>query len=288
MSKTMIYTVAASRSGTGYLARLYQQNLPDATVHHQRFAFDAFGAVTPELSHLMTFNTLGNSPYVQKFWQRKISWDLARSNQTFVDTSHVSGQGGLMENIDQAAKQARVHIVFLERDIVQMALSMLNRFDMANPAAQWLLALDPQYTNVLVPSDDLIARGLDGEIIWYLMEMRCRAEYYRLLLANKPNISLHNADFAEILTPGGASRLLSDTTEFQGEVTIPAKPETVLPISFSEKRHVAIRNLVARIQFDAKARAVRLFAAGRRLADPLAHETQGQLDGQTRAPNAAG
>lgn len=286
MSKTLIYTMAAGRSGAGYLARLYRENLPDATVYHQRFAFDAFGAVTPELSHLMTFNTLGNSPYVEKFWKRKISWDLARSNQVFAETSHLSCQGGLLENIDHAASQAQVRIVFLERDIVDVAWSLLNGFDLANPGAQLLQALDSRYSNVLVPAGDLKQWGGDGEIIWYLMEMRCRAEYYRLLLADRPNISLHTAPFSQVVTPEGAQRLLLETTGFQGDVSIPGKPEQPKPVSYSQKRLAAVQDLVQRVRFDAKSRAARLFSKGRRLADPLAGATQTQLDDLFRSGSA--
>ena len=71
--KRFVFTLTPGRTGTAYLAQLLRANLPHAEVHHEILGYDAFGVDSPDLSHLMQFNSRGNTPHVQAFWRRKRS-----------------------------------------------------------------------------------------------------------------------------------------------------------------------------------------------------------------------
>ena len=69
MAKRLLYSISTGRCGTMFLANLIRANLRQdaAVVHHERTGFLNFGVHTPDLSHLTTFNTVGNVAHVREF-----------------------------------------------------------------------------------------------------------------------------------------------------------------------------------------------------------------------------
>lgn len=114
--RNFIFAVSTGRSGTAYLAKLLDANLPAAEIHHERTGYQSFGVDTPDASHFTLFNPLGNVPKVQAFWKQKLG-RIARTQKRFYgEASHFNAKAGLLENFHLLADHGRTHIVFLDRD----------------------------------------------------------------------------------------------------------------------------------------------------------------------------
>ena len=71
-NKHFVFTLTTSRSGTQFLSNFLETNLDDVEAYHELvLGFDKFGVDTPDISHLHTFNSQGNTPHVKNFWKSK-------------------------------------------------------------------------------------------------------------------------------------------------------------------------------------------------------------------------
>jgi hypothetical protein len=125
--KHFVFTMTTGRSGTMYLARLLQLNLPDAECHHEIRGWDRFGIDTPDLSHMTLFNSQGNVERVKSFWRAKLARIAAKPGEFYVETSHMLMKGGLIENLAPLTAVGTVHLVALERDPYASIVSFRNR-----------------------------------------------------------------------------------------------------------------------------------------------------------------
>jgi len=140
-----IFTITLGRSGSAYLTELLRSNLPDSEVHHERMWPDGFGLDTPDVSHLMSFNTHGNTAAVKQFWRQKFSVIGAGNTATYVETSHLLAKVGLMENLGTFLQNTEVDIVLLRRDLEKTVISLLARGDFINSGMSWTFYLDWNY-----------------------------------------------------------------------------------------------------------------------------------------------
>jgi hypothetical protein len=186
--KDFVFTMTTGRSGTKYLAKLLEQNLPDAECHHEIQGWDRFGVDTPDLSHMTLFNSQGNVEKVQAFWRAKLARVAATPRQFYVETSHLLMKGGLIENLAPLTAVGTVHLIALERDPYDTIVSFRNRFDFLDMTNRWLWYLDPEYPRNLVPSSEFLAHSLNGLCLWYILEIRARAARYEELLSGEPRI----------------------------------------------------------------------------------------------------
>ncbi len=208
--KRFVFTITTGRSGTTFLTDHLRLNLNNAEIHHERGeAFHSHGWHTPDASHFMRFNSIGNLPDVRDFWRRKLACTVYGSSETYVETSHFLAKGGLIENLDLLGTDAEIHLVHLTRDIFDTAWSLANRFDFYNLGFTWLFYLDPRYPKNLVPSEDFGKHGMLGYALWYVHEMQARAEYYRRCLVGQPNIHFHEVDLTDLTKVEGAKTLLT-------------------------------------------------------------------------------
>jgi hypothetical protein len=264
--KNFVFTLTTGRSGTKYLATLLEQNLPDAECHHEIQGWDRFGVDTPDVSHMTLFNSAGNVEKVQTFWRSKLTRIAATPRRFYVETSHLLMKGGLVENLAPLTAEGTVHLIALERDPYATIVSLRNRFDLVDKANCWLWYLDPQYPRNLVRSHDLVAEGINGVCLWYILAIRARVARYEELLGGQRRIAFHRFSLEELRYAEGASRLLHAL----GVPTHPAKarmpgPENIgrllVPIEPAEQSR--IRRLIASVQSNPPR-----FAGAVAMADP--------------------
>ena len=218
--KKFIFTMTTGRSGTKYLATLLRQNLPDAECHHEILGWDRFGVDTPDLSHMTLFNSLGNVEKVQAFWRSKLGRIAATQRSFYAETSHLLMKGGLIENLSPLTAHGTVHLIALERDPYATIVSFRNRFDFLDKANGWLWYLDPDYPLNLVQARELVAEGVNGLCLWYILEIRARAARYEAKLSGQPGIVFHRFNIDELRYAQGAARLLD-------ELGVPIEPAKV-------------------------------------------------------------
>ncbi len=253
--KRFIFTITTGRSGTTFLTECFRLNLQNAEVHHERGeAFYSHGWHTPDASHFMCFNSIGNLPDVRDFWRRKLACTRFGAKETYVETSHFLAKGGLIENLDLLGPDVDIHLIHLTRDIFDTAWSLANRFDFYNLGFTWLFYLDPRYPKNLVPSEDFGKHGMLGYALWYVHEMRARAQYYRQCLADQPNIHFHEVDLAELAQGEGAGALLAaiNPGEHHGQLQRPPRVNASHQWHLGDKERQQLEQLVkgARVDYE--------------------------------------
>lgn len=269
--KQFIFPITTGRTGTTFVTHLLQLNLPpNSEVHHERSYFlgsplNGFGVDTPEVSHFARFNTLGNDDWVKAFWAQKNRRLIASSTPIYAEMSHPLVKAGLIENIDALAAAGRVDLVILKRDMEEIMWSFVSRMVFTNYGFTWLFALDPRWPNVIVDFAPFEAEGLGGMAAWYIHEMWTRAEYYRLLLAGRPNIHIHEIGMTELVTPEGAGRLLAALGHGTDSPVMPPQANGLEGSLYGPEARDHCRRILRDIAVDHKAAALAYFDSGRRL-----------------------
>ncbi len=263
------FTISAGRTGTRYLAHLLARNMPGAEVHHERLGYDQFGYNTPDLSHFTLFNSQGNVPNVQRFWDQKLRRIAGGPNTCYAETAHVLVKAGLVENITPLTETGEVHLIVLTRDIEKTIASYLVRGDFANKGLMWLFYLDPDYPRNIVDGSSLKALGQIGTALWYYCEMACRAAYYEKLTADWPNVYVHRASLSDITQPNGAAELLTNLGQEADPagVTVPP-PQNTNPANMrlTDEAAKQLRQAIRENPFDPDSFAEQFLAAGARIA----------------------
>ncbi len=251
--KRFVFTITTGRSGTTFLTEYLRLNLNDAEVHHERGeAFHSHGWHTPDASHFMRFNSIGNLPDIRDFWRRKLACTLYGPAENYVETSHFLAKGGLVENLDLLGSDVEIHLIHLTRNIFDTAWSLANRFDFYNLGFTWLFYLDPRYPKNLVPSEDFGKYGMLGYALWYVHEMRARAQYYRRCLADQSNIHFHEVDLAELTQDEGGKALLAaiDPRKQSDRLHCPERANASPQWHLGDKERQTLRQLVQGAQVD--------------------------------------
>lgn len=268
MAQRFVFTITTGRSGTAYLADLLGSNLENAAVFHERTGWLNFGVVTPDLSDFTVFNSIGNAPKVQAFWKRKLERDLAGPKPVHAEASHLLAKAGLMENLGILTGQgAKVEIIVLQRDVLATLWSFYNRFDFVNNGLAWAFYLDIAYPNIIVESAPFRPHGVAGRALWYIIEMRVRAAYYRHLMAEEAGVRFHKADLKQIAEQQGAQALFDamGLSPSRAVACPPPRNETTKNF-FGDKEKQALAALVGRFAFDEEELALAYLRSGRRLA----------------------
>lgn len=266
MSKNLIYTITTGRSGTLYLTHLLKNNLINAEVYHEKIGYQDFGINTPDLSHFTNFNSLGNTENIKNFWNQKLLRDSKSENEWYIETSHLLSKAGLMENLHILNGEVEdIHIVILKRDIYKILWSLLNILNFHSIGNAWLFALDPLYPKNIVNSIDLCEYGIIGKSLWYIYEMSSRAEYYKILLKDKPNIHFHDVNLEKIITVDGAKSFFKNLNyNITSDIVIPPKLNSANLEQFGERERIKCINLIEKCQFDPKELAKIYYDSGKR------------------------
>lgn len=266
--RRFIFTITTGRSGTNFLAELFASNLDNAQVHHEQLAYSDWGVNSPDVSHLTTFNHVGNSSHVRAFWSQKFARLKALDVRYFAEMSHVLAKAGLVENLDQLQGAGVVHLIYLKRDIAKTVISFINRADFLNKGNMWLWYLDHGYPNIIVTADPFRSLGQVGYALWYIMEMRVRAEYYRLLLAKRAGIVFHEVDMEEVTRIEGATKLLAGLSmdAMPAAIRMPGRVNANPVSGIDESAQQHIREVVGGFTFDAAELARGWYEQGYRLS----------------------
>lgn len=291
MAKTLVYSITDGNSGAGVLQRLLEANLANADVHANRAGWLDLGVNCPDASHLTRFNTLGNLPEIRAFWKNKLAADVATDVDTFVDLTHLNAKAGLVENLDLVPNDVRVVLVHLYHDVMATVWSLHNRCDYRNTGFTWLFGLDPNYRNVCVPSGQFAQSGMAGLALWYVVEMRVRAVFYRNLVADMPNVDFCTVALQHVVAQQGPAREMLKLIggEIPPDVKAPEAPSEPRPARpggqeigkgtaaeklakappandmFGEDVKQEVAGLIARTRWDAEALGTAFFQSGQRL-----------------------
>lgn len=267
--KQFVFTVTTGRSGTVYLTELLKLNLRDTEVHHERTGFQSYGVETPDASHFMLFNSVGNVAQVRSFWAQKFDRIAAGPRRWYVETSHFLAKAGLLENVQMLSGKGRVHVILLRRDPGKIAWSFYNRHDFANLGFTWLFALDPRYPNRIVDSTEFRKGGEMGCALWYVYEMQARAAYYRRLLAGRPGINVIDVTLDDIAGPQGAEMLLRrmGVVREPGEIRVPEPQNETKSWVHGDDEKERLAKMIERIGIDVEKAGADFFRSGRRLAN---------------------
>ena len=261
-----LFTMTAGRTGTAFLAELLRQNLPDVESHHELIGWERFGVDTPDVSHMTLFNARGNVPKVQAFWAQKLGRIRQGTASVYAESSHLLMKAGLIENLGHLKDAGTVHLVALERDPFETILSYRNRFDFMNKGMWWMWYLDPDYPRNILRAPGLIQVGLNGLCLWYILEIRSRAAFYRHALAQAPFVRLHRVDLKTLSDAAGAAGFLAEL----GIAATPAQVSLPPPqnrgqrrINWGAEEEERIRQLIATCDIDPEDVAARAWERAR-------------------------
>jgi len=266
-----IYTITTGRSGTKFLSRLLNLNIAGAEVHHEFTGFPHFGRRTPDVSHLTTFNHVGNVPEVRSFWRRKFTEDSKSRARVYAEMSHVLAKAGLLENLDRSPPATRIDLIRLKRDSFETYWSHLNRFDFVHPASTWLFALDAHYPNVIIDATPYLNHGIFGQALWYVHEMEARAGYYERLMVTDSRVRVHRILFEDMVTPFGASTLLQGLGHRcdPAEVELPHRANMTRSVALGEADRSLAEHLHQELACETGEAGERFFEEGLRLGAPV-------------------
>ena len=261
-NKKFIFTMTPGRTGTIFLTHLLKANITDSEVHHEILGYNEFGINTPDMSHFTLFNSQGNVDKVRDFWHQKLTRIGTTPSLFYAETSHLLLKAGLAENIDLLMDYGEVHFIYLKRDMLKTVVSYVNHHSFVNLASIWLWHLDPRYPKNIYNPGPLLNLEIIGEPIWYFIEMRARAEYYKLILDKK--IHIHEVDLESITSNTGACSLFNDlgVNIDSQKITIPP-PLHIGPKNLDEESVKRIKEIIDIISFDPKVLAKEYIKAGR-------------------------
>ncbi len=233
-----IFTITPGRTGTKYLKDLLTKNIPHATAYHENlFGFDKYGVTTPDVSHFHTFNSQGNTAYIQKFWEQKFTRISHTDTPYYIETSHLLAKAGLIENLRLLERVGQIHLILLTRNITDTLISHHKQNTFQNLGNSWLWYLDPKYPKNLLDPAPYYRFQVPGIRLWYLREMIVRQHYYQTILQNT-SIRLHHCQIEDLNTSTQVSQLLQDLSAPQPtNIIIPSPQNTSPNIPISPQEH---------------------------------------------------
>lgn len=254
-SKQFIFTITPGRTGTAYLSGLLKNNLSNAEIYHEILGYDKFGVDTPDVSHLTLFNSRGNVEKVKNFWRQKFDKICKSEASYYVETSHILIKAGLAENLQNLWHYGNIHFIILKRDIFKTVLSYRNRFDFYNKGNMWMWYLDPDYPHIILYPEPFLKIGINGIYLWYICEMRTRAEYYKILFKDNKQVIFHDINIEDISDKKNVSAFIMDlgeTIPFDKIIIPPLMNTGKKVIHFPEAELNHLKTVINDLDFDPK------------------------------------
>ncbi|THH38412.1 hypothetical protein E4Z66_02240 [Aliishimia ponticola] len=248
-----IFTLTAGRTGTAWIADFLGQNLEIDAVHEPLGIAD-FGTRMPDIRLMRSFNTYGNTPEVQRFWQGK----LGALPPVYAEGNHTLGKCGLIENLAVSPLAQDAVVVVLRRGIVKQCVSYLVRGDFGNITVPWQWYLMPDYPLTLVAFAPFKGMGQLGYALWYCYEMAARQAYYQMAYGDR--VSFVEAQLEEVTKPEGAARFWADLGG-QGTCSLPP-PKNASSTAPPAELLAQVQAITDKIAFDADAVARAAIAKG--------------------------
>jgi hypothetical protein len=269
-NKTFVFTVTTGRSGTVFLTNLLSNNLNNANIYHERTGPYGFGIHTPEASHFMQYNHFGVTKRIREFWLEKLQLALNESGNYYIETSHFLSKAGLIENLDILPNDVSIKIIYLTRETDKIALSFFNRGTFQNFGWTWLFTLDPRYSNIIISSRPFMQFGPMGHSLWYVLEMRARAEYYKNIIQNDPRIEWITTSARELSSTEQASYFLQSIQNTHTVTTpiIPEKKNQTQQSRITEAQRQKLLSIYRGLNGNPEELGQWFYDSGRRLSHP--------------------
>jgi hypothetical protein len=132
----------------------------------------------------------------------------------------------------------------------------------------WMWYLDPGYPKNILPFGPFQKFGINGVCLWYIFEIQARIEYYKILLADSPDIYFHEIELDDLNRPENIHNLLT-TIGYDinvNDVTIPPpKGVSKSKNPFTAEFKQSLKNFVNGITFDPQQAAKKFYNSGSRL-----------------------
>ncbi len=253
-----VFTMTAGRTGTAWMADLFDVNF-NCTSVHEYLNFGDIGLRSQDIGIMQAFNEWGNNERVKTFWRRK--FQLLPQCNMYVEANHALAKCGLIENLEMLPDTSDVTFVAIRRNWFSQAMSYLNRHDFHNMTVPWQWYLDMRYQNRIIPAKHFKPAGLLGHVVWYIAEVEARQAYYRQLYGEKYRFI--DAKLETVTSKKGAENFLRHFGH-KGQVYLPAKtnanPNLQPPIDPE-----VVKSFISKIDFDAEKLAASYIEHGRRL-----------------------
>ena len=179
------FTITEGRSGSAWLARFMSENLSTKAIH-EPLEIDDFGTKMPDIKIMRTFNNLGNNSIIKNFWGKKFK--SIENEDIYVETNHTLSKCGLVENLSDSNLSKNTVLIILNRNIIDLCTSYMNRNDFVNITVIWQWYLHTSYKKKIINSKPFEKLGILGSALWYCYEMLARKNYYKKVFSDRVNI----------------------------------------------------------------------------------------------------
>jgi hypothetical protein len=213
----LIFTVTAGRTGTAWLTSFIKENSSFLSFH-EFTGIDDFGYRMPDIRTMRTFNEIGLTEHVKKFWDRK--FESFQNIPQYAESNHTLSKCGLIEYMDKFIDvNIDVDIILLKRsNRIKQAISYLTRSDFLHVTIHWQWYLSYNYKRKLLNPKPFLEHGIVGMTFWYIFEMEVRQEYYKQIYGDRFNFI--DAKLEDITKSTGAS-LLAKSLKINDEINLP-------------------------------------------------------------------
>jgi len=220
----LIFTITAGRTGTAWLTSFIKDNSSFLSIH-EYVGIDDFGSRMPDIRTMRTFNDIGLTDHVIKFWDRK--FESFQKIQNYAEFNHTLGKCGLIEYMAKYTELGKeVDIILLKRDNrVKQAISYLTRSDFLHVTIHWQWYLSYNYKRKILNPKPFLNHGVVGITFWYIFEMEARQEYYKMIYGDRFNFI--EAKLEDITKPVGAG-LLAKALKINKDINLPSRENTNL------------------------------------------------------------
>ena len=269
--KTIVFTITPGRTGTLYLSNLLNENLLNANVYHERMGPYGFGLHTPEASHFLQYNEFGVTKHIRKFWLRKFRYILNESCNFYIEVSHFLSKAGLIENLNILPDNVYIKLIHLTRETEDVALSFLNRGTFLNFGFTWLFTLDPRYTNIIINSKPFHQFGAIGYSLWYVLEMRARAAYYKKITQDDSRIEWITTSASKLSNTEQACHFMQNIQDNYdiSHPIIPEKKHQTSHWNITNQQRNKLSSIYQSLNGDPEKLGEWFYDSGQRLSDPV-------------------
>jgi len=218
----LIFTITAGRTGTAWLASFIKENSSFLSIH-EFTGIDDFGYRMPDIRTMRTFNDIGITEYVKKFWDRK--FESFQTIPQYAESNHTLSKCGLIEYMDKYIDlNIDIDIILLKRsNRIKQAISYLTRSDFLHVTIHWQWYLSFNYKRKLLNPKPFLKHGIVGITFWYIFEMESRQEYYKQLYGDRFNFI--DAKLEEVTTTNGGI-LLANSLKINKKIILPPPKNT--------------------------------------------------------------
>jgi len=212
---------------------------------------------------MRTFNEIGLTEHVKKFWDRK--FESFKNIQQYSETNHTLSKCGLVEYMAEHTKlKKEVDIILLRRENkIKQAISYLTRSDFLHVTLHWQWYLSHRYKRKILNPKPFQNHGVIGVIFWYIFEMEARQEYYKQLYCDRFNFI--DVKLEEVTKNTGAA-YLAKALRINDSIVLPS-PANANKLTPTVEMIKLATDFASKCNIDPKSIAKTFIESGDRLGD---------------------